>query len=56
MMMLFKACPKCGGDVYPEPDLIGQRPPDFVCLQCGHYLLPAELRSMRLRQSVRAEA
>ena len=32
-MFLFKACPKCGGDLYTENDWVGE----FVkCLQCGY--------------------
>ena len=30
--MVFKGCPRCGGDVYNEEEF-GQV--DLVCLQCG---------------------
>ena len=33
-MLLPKACPKCGGDVYSDPDLL-YGVSDYVCLQCG---------------------
>ena len=37
-MMLFKACPRCHGDMLRE-DLPGEI--EFVCLQCGHRTYPA---------------
>jgi len=30
--MVFKACPRCNGDLYIEDD-VGSR--ELVCLQCG---------------------
>jgi len=35
--MLYKACPKCRGDLHFELDVAGGRP-DMVCLQCGRRL------------------
>ena len=40
--MLYKTCPKCGGDVIVERGFAGD-PPDIVCLQCGRRLSAAEL-------------
>lgn len=40
-MMLYKACPKCRGDLGVERDL-GSGPPDLVCLQCGYTARPHE--------------
>ncbi len=37
--MVFKACPRCRGDLFREED-IGQT--DLVCLQCG-FRRPFEL-------------
>lgn len=33
-MIRFKACPKCGGDVFLEQDILGSWHED--CLQCGY--------------------
>jgi len=33
MMMLFKACPRCGGDVHMTSDMYGRY---AECIQCGH--------------------
>ena len=32
-MILFKACPRCSGDLRLESDMYG---PYAQCLQCGH--------------------
>jgi predicted RNA-binding Zn-ribbon protein involved in translation (DUF1610 family) len=40
--MLYKACPKCGGDVYTEADPLYGGGPDLICLQCGRHLRPHE--------------
>ena len=32
-MILFKACPRCGGDIRTERDFYGAYK---MCLQCGH--------------------
>jgi hypothetical protein len=32
-MMLFKACPRCGGDVRDTSDMYGRY---ISCVQCGH--------------------
>ena len=38
--MLFKACPRCGGDMHVSGDIYG---PYNKCVQCGHTAdLPAE--------------
>jgi hypothetical protein len=47
--MLYKECPKCGGDVIVEPGFAGD-PPDLVCLQCGRRLSTAE-RAAALQRS-----
>jgi hypothetical protein len=31
--MIYKGCPRCQGDMFPEEELGGR---DLVCLQCGH--------------------
>jgi hypothetical protein len=46
--MLYKECPKCGGDVIVERGFAGD-PPDIVCLQCGRRLSAAE-RAAALRR------
>jgi len=33
MTLLLKACPRCGGDLFP--DASSREAPLFVCLQCG---------------------
>jgi DNA-directed RNA polymerase subunit RPC12/RpoP len=48
--MLYKGCPKCGGDLVPERDIAGG-PPDIVCLQCGHRLNAAELAALLQRSA-----
>jgi hypothetical protein len=47
--MLYKECPKCGGDVIVEQGFAGD-PPDIVCLQCGRRLSAAE-RAAALRRT-----
>jgi hypothetical protein len=47
--MLYKECPKCGGDVIIEQGFAGD-PPDIVCLQCGRRLNAAE-RAAALRRT-----
>lgn len=42
-MILFKACPRCGGDVYPEKDLFDT---NYKCLQCGHVLNQTESQTV----------
>ena len=32
-MMLFKACPRCGGDMHATSDIYGRY---AECIQCGH--------------------
>lgn len=32
-MMMFKACPRCGGDVRESSDMYGRY---VSCVQCGH--------------------
>jgi len=34
-MVLFRQCPRCGGDLSVEEDLLGFSP-DLVCFQCGY--------------------
>lgn len=34
-MVLFRQCPRCGGDLSVEEDLLGSSP-DLVCFQCGY--------------------
>jgi RNA polymerase subunit RPABC4/transcription elongation factor Spt4 len=48
--MLYKACPKCHGDVFRQqwPDLTV----DLTCLQCGRILTPRE--TLELQQQVTA--
>ena len=45
--MMYKACPKCHGDVYRQtwPDLTV----DLSCLQCGRILSPAEVQALPQR-------
>ncbi len=50
-MMWLKACPKCGGDLFPEWDLDG---PHVACLQCGHSLSNAELDAVKANLACRA--
>lgn len=40
MTFLLKACPKCGGDIYPERTMNGDI--SLVCLQCGYELRGVE--------------
>lgn len=47
--MLYKECPKCGGDLIVEQGFAGD-PPDIICLQCGRRLSAAE-RAAALRRS-----
>lgn len=47
--MLYKECPKCGGDVIIERGFAGD-PPDIVCLQCGRRLNATE-RAAALRRA-----
>ena len=50
-MIRFKACPKCGGDLYVNKDIHG----DFLnCLQCG-YLKDLTEETEIPRQSVPIE-
>ena len=44
-MMLYKACPKCRGDLGVERDVYGG-PPDLVCIQCGYTARPQERISL----------
>ena len=32
-MMMFKACPRCGGDMHLTTDMYGRY---AECIQCGH--------------------
>jgi len=38
-MFWFKACTRCGGDLFRETDTYGSY---IACLQCSHYLTEAE--------------
>ena len=46
-MFYFKACPKCGGDMYLERDAYGSFQ---KCLQCGR-MIDLELTSVSYRQA-----
>lgn len=46
-MFLFKACPKCGGDIYLELDEYDSF--DLLCFQCS-YCLRGKERSAALRR------
>ncbi len=37
--MVYKGCPRCGGDMRTEEDL-ASRLMDLVCFQCGHHQDP----------------
>lgn len=39
-MMLFKACPRCSGDLYDGKDTLSYF---IACIQCGHELNANEL-------------
>ena len=39
-MYWLKACHKCSGDLYQEPDIYGSY---YRCLQCGRYSSKEEL-------------
>ena len=47
-MMLYKACPKCRGDLGLEYDIYGG-PPDLVCVQCGYTARPQERLTLLAR-------
>jgi hypothetical protein len=55
--MLFKACPRCGGDLLSEPDLDRDRrgSPNLVCLQCGRCVSPGEREAMLARRDLEAD-
>jgi len=38
-MILLKSCPRCGGDLHYNRDMLGQY---FACIQCGYYLTEEE--------------
>ncbi|MDP2953972.1 MAG: hypothetical protein Q8O76_11735 [Chloroflexota bacterium] len=42
----FKACPKCGGDLYEDQSWGGT---EIKCLQCGRSLSPWERRQLGVR-------
>lgn len=46
--MLFKACPKCRGDLAGERDVSTGRP-ELVCLQCGYTAPPEERTQFLIR-------
>ena len=52
-MLLYKACPKCRGDVAVERDLVTGRllskETELSCLQCGYYLPAHQRRELLLR-------
>ena len=54
--MMFKGCPRCGGNMYLEEE---GRFRDLVCLQCGHRppnaarLIDHARRRMRLAAAAR---
>ncbi|MGH2583588.1 MAG: hypothetical protein ACRDJE_01595 [Dehalococcoidia bacterium] len=52
-MMIYKACPKCGGDLGVERDLYGG-PPDLVCIQCGYTARPHERMTLVKRAMQRS--
>lgn len=39
IVLWFKRCPRCSGDLYEERDMYGRY---VACFQCGHYLSEAE--------------
>jgi hypothetical protein len=49
--MLYRACPKCGGDVYTDADPLNWGGPDLVCLQCGRHLRPHERVAILSREA-----
>jgi len=38
-MFWFKACSRCGGDLFEDTDIHG---PFIACLRCSHYLTEIE--------------
>ena len=46
MVLWTKACPKCGGDLYSDRDIMGYY---RQCLQCGHTLYEERRRPLRDR-------
>lgn len=54
VMMMFKACPRCGGDVHMTSDMYGRY---AECIQCGHTRDIPEKRLVeaRLARAVAAE-
>ena len=42
-MYWLKACPRCRGDLHGDSDAHGAY---VACLQCGHYLTPAQESAM----------
>ncbi len=46
--MLYKACPKCRGDLGLEHGIYGG-PPDLVCVQCGYTARPQEQLTLLTR-------
>jgi uncharacterized Zn finger protein (UPF0148 family) len=51
--MLYKACPKCGGDLMVERGFAGESP-DIICLQCGRRLNAEERAAALQRSGIRA--
>jgi hypothetical protein len=49
--MMFKGCPRCGGNMYLEEE---GRFRDLVCLQCGHRPPDAVQIIDQMRRSARA--
>lgn len=54
-MIKFKACGRCGGDVYFNAD---RRGVDVYCLQCGsrRFFSPEEMRALTARTVADAQA
>ncbi|MCH7906069.1 MAG: hypothetical protein IIC92_06140 [Chloroflexi bacterium] len=54
-MIKFKACGRCGGDVYFNAD---RRGVDVYCLQCGsrRFFSPEEMRALNAQTVADAQA
>jgi DNA-directed RNA polymerase subunit RPC12/RpoP len=51
---LYKACPRCRGDLMLDPDLdeeLGMEPSlEYVCLQCGRRISQKSQAAIRVRE------